>query len=147
MEKVNGGHFFGICVRFLGCICIYIYWNLEHIYIYTYIAKGRSTPYIWDKLIPPWMMGILINGYINPYGIGLMSIPLGSLDSELASYPCEVMPLPLVEGGHNNAKGNATAYPRRKILLGDYYRMMVHNYPLIRPCFFGRGWDWGGADP
>ena len=35
---------------------------------------GRSTPCIGDKVIQP-LIGNPYNGYINPYGIGLMTIP------------------------------------------------------------------------
>ena len=40
-----------------------------------YVLGSFSTPYIKDKLIPPLMTGILINGYINPLLMWLLTIP------------------------------------------------------------------------
>ena len=40
----------------------------------TYMSQGRSTPCIGDGNNPTFNDGNPYNGYINPYGLGLMSL-------------------------------------------------------------------------
>ena len=51
------------------------FWFNTHVYVLSYMSQGRSTRCIGDGKPPTFNRASLFHGYINPYGIGLMTIP------------------------------------------------------------------------
>ena len=62
--------------------------------------QSRSTPYIWETAIPPFFVGNLSDGYTNPYGIRLMTIP----------YYLEIMPRPFKIDSTSISRSSEQAY-------------------------------------